>query len=374
MRPARHLLTSLIWLATLPALSSAHPLAFTETTVVLRPDGTFQADLMVDLDALVLGAPQDTDDASLVATLTSLERDEFENRLNRMRRLFERRVRLRFDGTPAPFEVEFPDYGTPAAAESTIPTVLGLTARLTGAVPQGATELEFFASRAFSEVDLTIQDEIRNITRRSLLEPGARSDPFTLTRPVAEPSPLSIGARYLQFGFVHIIPRGLDHILFVLGLFLLGAQLRPLVWQVTAFTLAHAVTLSLAVLEMVSLPAHLVEPLIALSIVYVAAENVLTDRLTVWRPALVFGFGLLHGLGFAGVLRELGLPDQELWLGLLTFNLGIELGQLTVICSALIAVGWCRHHPWYRARVTVPGSCAIAVIGLYWTIARVVNV
>ena len=374
MRPARHLLTSLIWLATLPALSSAHPLAFTETTVVLRPDGTFQADLMVDLDALVLGAPQDTDDASLVATLTSLERDEFENRLSRMRRLFERRVRLRFDGTPAPFEVEFPDYGTPAAAESTIPTVLGLTARLTGAVPQGATELEFFASRAFSEVDLTIQDEIRNITRRSLLERGARSDPFTLTRPVADPSPLSIGARYLQFGFVHIIPRGLDHILFVLGLFLLGAQLRPLVWQVTAFTLAHAVTLSLAVLEMVSLPAHLVEPLIALSIVYVAAENVLTDRLTVWRPALVFGFGLLHGLGFAGVLRELGLPDQELWLGLLTFNLGIELGQLTVICSALIAVGWCRHHPWYRARVTVPGSCAIAVIGLYWTIARVVNV
>ena len=374
MRPARHLLTSLIWLATLPALSSAHPLAFTETTVVLRPDGTFQADLMVDLDALVLGAPQDTDDASLVATLTSLERDEFENRLNRMRRLFERRVRLRFDGTPAPFEVEFPDYGTPAAAESTIPTVLGLTARLTGAVPQGATELEFFASRAFSEVDLTIQDEIRNITRRSLLERGARSDPFTLTRPVADPSPLSIGARYLQFGFVHIIPRGLDHILFVLGLFLLGAQLRPLVWQVTAFTLAHAVTLSLAVLEMVSLPAHLVEPLIALSIVYVAAENVLTDRLTVWRPALVFGFGLLHGLGFAGVLRELGLPDQELWLGLLTFNLGIELGQLTVICSALIAVGWCRHHPWYRARVTVPGSCAIAAIGLYWTITRVVNV
>ena len=190
MRPARHLLTSLIWLATLPALSSAHPLAFTETTVVLRPDGTFQADLMVDLDALAMGAPQDTDDASLVATLTSLERDEFENRLNRMRRLFERRVRLRFDGTPAPFEVEFPDYGTPAA---TIPTVLGLTARLTGTVPLGATELEFFASRAFSEVDLTIQDEIRNITRRNLLEPGARSDLFSLTRPVADPSPLSIG-------------------------------------------------------------------------------------------------------------------------------------------------------------------------------------
>jgi len=177
----------------------------------------------------------------------------------------------------------------------------------------------------------------------------------------------------LQFGFVHIIPRGLDHILFVLGLFLLGAQLRALVWQITAFTLAHAVTLSLAVLEVVSLPAHLVEPLIALSIVYVAAENMLTDRLRFWRPVLVFGFGLLHGLGFAGVLQELGLPDQEFWLGLFGFNIGIELGQLTVIVAALIATGWCRHRPWYRTRVAVPGSCVIAAIGLYWTTTRMLG-
>ena len=156
----------------------------------------------------------------------------------------------------------------------------------------------------------------------------------------------------------------------MLGLFLLGARLGPLVWQVSAFTVAHAVTLSLAVFDVVSLPARVVEPLIALSIVYVAVENLLTERLTPWRPATVFLFGLLHGLGFAGVLRELGLPAEERWLGLLTFNAGIEVGQLAVIGVAFAAVGWCRRRPWYRRRVTIPASALIAAIGLLWTLER----
>lgn len=374
MRPARHLMISLFWLAFLPALSFTHPLTFTETTVVIRSDNTFQADLIVDLDALALGAPPDTDDATLVATLNSLASDEFDASVNQVRRLFERRVRLRFDGAPVYFRVEFPDYGTPTATESTIPTVLGLTARLTGSVPSGATELEFFASRAFSEVDLTIRDEIRNVTRRTLLEPGARSEPFPLTGPITNPNRLSTARRYLQLGFIHIIPRGLDHILFVLSLFLLGTKIRPLVWQVTAFTAAHATTLFLSVLGAVSLPAHLVETLIALSIAYVAVENVLTNRLTASRSILVFGFGLLHGLGFAGVLNELGLPDQEWWLGLLSFNMGIELGQLVVIGSALSVAGWCRPRPWYRTRVVIPTSCTIAGIGLYWAFERLFDI
>ena len=299
-----------------------------------------------------------------------LSPDELDDRVDRLRQLFQRRVRFRFDGEPAPFEVSFPDRGTPAATESEIPTLLGLTARLNGRVPAEATELEFFASRAFSEVNLTIRDETRNLTSRALLEPGARSDPFPLAGAVEPPTTLSIGLQYLQLGFVHIVPRGLDHILFVLGLFLLGTRLRPLVWQVTAFTVAHAATLSLAVFDVVSLPATLVEPLIALSIVYVAVENVLTDRLHPWRPAVVFGFGLLHGLGFAGVLQEIGLPQQERLLGLLSFNVGIELGQLLVIALALAAVGWCRHRVWYRSRVGIPVSSAIAAVGLFWTLER----
>lgn len=364
------LATVLLVVAPVPPVATAHPLTFTDTTVVLRPDGTFQADLIVDLDALALGAPQNADDAELVAALTAMTPLELDDQLDQLRQLFQRRVRFRFDGTPASFTVTFPDHGATAATESTIPTLLGLTARLTGVVPPEALELEFFASRAFSEVNLTIRDEIRNLTRQALLERGARSDPFTLAAPVEPPDARSIGLTYLRLGFLHIVPRGLDHILFVLGLFLLGSQLRPLVWQVTAFTLAHALTLSLAVFDVVSLPSAVVEPLIAMSIVYVAVENLLTSRLMPWRPAVVFGFGLLHGLGFAGVLRELGLPDQQRALGLLSFNVGIELGQLLVIASALLAVGWCRSEAWYRRRIVVPASLVVAGTGLFWAVQR----
>ena len=364
------ILPTLLLIVCLPAGTGAHPLTATETTVRLGTDGTFQADLIVDLDALALGAPQDTDDAELVTALNALSQDEFDTRLAQLRRLFQRRVRLRFDGTPAPFEVSFPDHGTPASTEATIPTVLGLTARLIGTIPEDTTELEFFASRAFAEVNLTIYDEMTGETRQSLIERGARSDPFPLGLPVPPPDTITLLQRYLYLGFVHIVPRGLDHILFVLGLFLLGSKLLPLVWQITAFTVAHAVTLSLAVFGVVSLPPSVVEPLIALSIAYVAVENLLTDRLTWWRPTVVFVFGLLHGLGFADVLQNIGLPAGEQLLGLVSFNLGIELGQLVVIALAMVAVGWCRSQPWYRRRVSLPCSGLIAAIGIYWAASR----
>ena len=366
----RHPLLTLVVVVFLRAPLWAHPLTFTDTTIVLLRDGGFQTDLICDLDALALGAPQNADDATLVAALRALSPGEIEETLDRLRQLFLRRVRMRFDGKSAPFDVSFPDQGMPTATESVIPTMLGLTARLTGTVPTDATDMEFFASRAFSDVHLTIRDEIRGLTTRSVLERGDRSDPYPLGGPVEPPTPLSVGRQYLELGFVHIVPRGLDHILFVLGLVLLGTRTRPLVWQVSAFTVAHAATLSLAVFEIVALPTRVVEPLIALSIVYVAVENVLTNRLTRWRPPIVFGFGLLHGLGFAGVLGQLGLPEQERLLGLLSFNVGIELGQLLVIALVLASVGWFRHRPWYRARITVPLSVTIAGVGLFWAVER----
>ena len=354
--------------APLPAV--AHPLEFTAVTLTLQPDGSFEANLVCDLDALALGAPYDTDDVELVAELEGLAADEFETLVARLRRLFERRVRVRFDGEPAAFEVAFPDYGAPAATEAEIPTVLGLNARLTGAIPDGAADIGFFASRAFGEVHLTVADPARGVEVRSILVPGARSDPLDLSAPVEPPGPGAVARLYTRLGFVHIVPEGADHILFVLGLFLLSARLRPLVWQVTAFTVAHAVTLTLAALGYVSLPPGLVEPLIALSIAYVGIENVLVDRLTRWRPAVVFGFGLLHGLGFAGVLGELGLPEQERLLALVTFNAGIELGQLAVILAAVLSFGWFRSRPWYRRRLAVPASAAIALVGLAWAVER----
>ncbi len=177
--------------------------------------------------------------------------------------------------------------------------------------------------------------------------------------------------RYLVFGFEHILPKGLDHILFVLGLFLFSRRLGPLFWQVTAFTVAHSVTLALAVLGVVELPARVVEPVIALSIAYVAIENIFAHRMTRLRPLVVFMFGLVHGLGFAGVLRDLGLPENQLLPALVAFNVGVELGQLSVIGLAFLAVCWMWNRDSYRKMVVIPGSIAIAAVGLYWTVERI---
>ena len=175
---------------------------------------------------------------------------------------------------------------------------------------------------------------------------------------------------YLQLGYTHILPKGLDHILFVLALFFASTRLKPLIWQISAFTLAHTLTLALATLGLVSLPASIVEPIIALSIAFVAMENLVFKDMTRWRPALVFGFGLFHGLGFAGVLSELGLPPGQLVPSLLSFNLGVELGQLTIIVACWLALHRFRDAAWYPWLVRAV-SVAIAGVALWWTVERV---
>jgi hydrogenase/urease accessory protein HupE len=178
------------------------------------------------------------------------------------------------------------------------------------------------------------------------------------------------GWKYLTLGFTHILPDGLDHILFVLGLFLLSTRIRPLLWQVTAFTIAHSITLALALYGVVRVPTLIVEPIIALSIAFIAVENLFTTDLKPWRPLVVFGFGLIHGLGFASVLTETGLPRAQFATALLSFNVGVELGQLAVIVLAFAALGWWQRRIWYRRAVAVPASTVIAVIAIGWTVLR----
>ncbi|UOA14714.1 MULTISPECIES: HupE/UreJ family protein [Sulfitobacter] len=176
---------------------------------------------------------------------------------------------------------------------------------------------------------------------------------------------------YIPVGFDHILPKGLDHILFVLGLFFLSTRLRPLIWQVSAFTLAHTVTLALGAMGWVNVPGAIVEPLIAASITYVAVENIFHSGLNRWRPLVIFGFGLLHGLGFASVLGDFGLPAGQFVPALIGFNIGVELGQLAVIAIAFVLVGWAMTRDWYRRAIAVPASCVIAAVGAYWFIERV---
>lgn len=176
---------------------------------------------------------------------------------------------------------------------------------------------------------------------------------------------------YLKLGFEHIIPLGLDHILFVLSLFFLNNQLKTIIWQATAFTVAHSITLGLAMYGLISPPTYIVEPVIALSIMFIAIENIISDKLRPSRMLIVFAFGLIHGLGFASVLTELGLPQNQFLTSLLTFNLGVELGQITVILLAWFLIGkWFHQKTWYRKRIVIPISAIIAIIALYWTVER----
>ena len=176
---------------------------------------------------------------------------------------------------------------------------------------------------------------------------------------------------YLKLGYTHIIPLGLDHILFVLCIFLLNAKLKPVIWQATAFTVAHSITLGLAMYGWITPPTYIVEPVIALSIMYVALENMLTDKLKPSRILIVFIFGLIHGMGFASALTGLGLPEKEFATALITFNVGVELGQLSIILGAWYLVGkWFAQKQWYHSRVVNPASLLIAIVACYWTIER----
>lgn len=197
------------------------------------------------------------------------------------------------------------------------------------------------------------------------------STSFSLTEIVMKRPVYHVIAEYIVIGFEHIIPKGLDHILFILGLFLLSAQLKPLLLQVTMFTIAHTITLGLAMNGMISLPANIVEPLIAISIAYVGLENIFAKSLHRHRLLLVFGFGLLHGLGFASVLADFGMPDDAFITALISFNIGVEIGQLAIIFIAFITIAWWfGRRPWYRNWVTIPCSLTISIVALYWTAER----
>lgn len=177
---------------------------------------------------------------------------------------------------------------------------------------------------------------------------------------------------YLYMGIKHIVPKGLDHVLFVLGLFLGMRSLRQLLWLISGFTLAHSLTLALSSYGAVVLAPSIVEPLIAFSIMWVAFENILFKKANRWRIFMVFVFGLLHGLGFAQALRELGLPQDNFVEALISFNLGIELAQIAVVLSALIVVGRLRKTANWRKWVVLPGSSMISLVALYWAISRLV--
>jgi hydrogenase/urease accessory protein HupE len=182
---------------------------------------------------------------------------------------------------------------------------------------------------------------------------------------------LAVIRRFAASGVHHILI-GPDHLLFLIGLLLLGGSLRQLVLVVSAFTVAHSITLSLAVFGILAPPAWLIEPAIALSIVYVGADNLTVRGGRDMRAWIAFAFGLIHGFGFASVLREMELPPRALGWSLLSFNLGVEAGQLLVVVPVASVLALIRRrNERLGRRLAVGGSVVVIAAGAFWFIQRV---
>lgn len=269
-------------------------------------------------------------------------------------------IRIRVDGRllrPEFDGIEVPDIGDPRLTRSSV-------LRFHVEAPEGARLVEMSWAAGYGAMVLR-QNGVAN-AYDGYLEPGEMSKPIALAGGGAATA-LQTFLRYIPVGFDHIVPKGLDHILFVLGLFFFSTRLRPLLTQISAFTLAHTITLAAAALGYVRVPAAVVEPVIAASIVFIAVENILSKGESRLRPLLVFCFGLLHGLGFASVLGEFGLPDDGFLAALIGFNIGVEIGQIAVIAAAYaLLIYWVRAPSPHFAKISFVASIAIAVVGAYW--------
>ncbi len=181
-----------------------------------------------------------------------------------------------------------------------------------------------------------------------------------------------IATGYFKLGYTHVLPLGFDHILFIVGIFLLNSKLRSVIIQCSVFTLAHSITLGLAACGYIIPDPRIVEPLISVSILFVAIENIFHNKVNIWRLAVVFLFGLIHGLGFASAINDIGLSKTYFFESLLFFNIGVEFGQVTIILIAYFVIAkWFADKSWYYRRIVYPFSSIIGCIALYWTIERI---
>lgn len=375
--PYRILLAALLLSVLTPASADIVKPALIEINVYT--DGRYRIEIRASIEALLTGIDsryKDTTQAPMSEEydrLRELEAPDLLAAFAPFRSRMLDAVELRFDGVVTGSTIGKVDIPVPGYTK--VPRISLIV--LEGMVPDGAASLTFYYPAAFGDSAIRVRqvDEGNAQWHWSAwqwIREDRASEPFSLTEVFSPPTFTDVVGEYLAAGFDHIIPKGLDHILFVLGLFLFSVHMRPLLWQVTMFTVAHSITLALAMTSVIELPARIVEPLIALSIAYIGIENVWHRGLHKSRLALVFAFGLLHGLGFASMLADFGMPDDAFATALIAFNVGVELGQLTVILGAYLAVGlWFGNKPYYRRWFVIPGSLMITAVGLYWAWERI---
>ena len=306
-----------IAVVSLVARIAAHPGAASDVVIEVRSGRTIDVLLTMHPDALLLKLQALADPSAAPAASIAAHRRALIARMNV--RADNGRLDLEWAGLEAPQALEDRRSGK-------------VVARMRAVLPPGVRTITFQTELIFGSYPLIV---------RHTAAPDAivwlQGAETSEAIPVAEPrtqSTVSMVVAGLALGFTHIVPKGLDHVCFILGLFLLTSRIRPLLLQVSVFTIAHTLTLATTALGFITPPAALIEPLIALSIVFVACENILRTDVSRWRLGLVFLFGLLHGMGFAGVLTTMELSTSSLITTLVSFNVGVELAQIAVLAAA----------------------------------------
>ena len=367
------LLLSLLLLAGLNQSAYAHTIRPSVATVVVNETGELEVRIRTNLEALLAGIePKYTDtsespNAPAYDRLRAFTPAAITQELNDFLPEFLNQTLLL--AGEQPLALDYVAVEVPAIGD--IELTRDSTLILRGILPPATSELYWTWPANYGSSVVRFSDATDTQQQSQWLKTGQPSDAYLVGSQNTGFTTTQVISDYLVIGFEHIVPKGLDHILFVIGIFLLSIRLKTLLLQITAFTIAHTITLGLSIYGVISVSPGVVEPLIALSIAYVGLENCFSSKLQPWRVALVFCFGLLHGLGFAGVLSEIGLPRSEFMTALISFNIGVEFGQLAVIGVCLLLLGWCRSRSWYRNYVAIPLSALIFVIGLYWTWERI---
>lgn len=217
---------------------------------------------------------------------------------------------------------------------------------------------------------LSIRDGGNKLLGEEMLDATHDSYAIALAKEVSAPAVQHSFREFLLLGITHIAT-GYDHILFLLGLLMVGGSFKSAIKIITSFTVAHSITLALATMNLINLPPRIIEPLIAVSIIYVGVENMVRRDMDK-RWLLAFGFGLVHGCGFASALRDLGIGSDgtSIVVPLFSFNLGVEMAQMTIAALVLPVIWKLRERPQFVQRLVPAGSCLIALAGTWWLLQR----
>lgn len=378
-------LLSTVFIGGAVGTAAAHEVLPTIADLRVVDNEALQIDFRINLEAFLAGIDLDTvDDTDADAagaeydTLRALPADEVAARAGEIVAAWSTHPLITADG---PVALSLAQVTMPDDLDFELPRISDM--RVVAVLPQNTRAVAVHWPEGAGALALRQQDVSEPYT--GLLTGGASSPAINLFGADAAAA-WPVFASYVPVGLDHILPKGLDHILFILGFFFLSTRLAPLLWQVGAFTLAHSVTLAVGALGWVNHPGSVIELLVAVSIVYIAVDNLFRSGLNRWRTLLVFLFGLVHGLGLAAAFGEYGAPPSQFIPALLGFNVGAELGQLTVIGAAALGLWGCtwvarradlseveapagRYPVMFRA-VSVPASLIIALIGAYWCLER----